>query len=119
MKVLMTADTVGGVFTYAVGLAGGLRREGVEVALATFGRPMSAEQRRGTRDAGAVIVHESGLALEWMPDPWRDLQAAEEVLLELERQEAPDVVHLNSYVHGAAPWRAPALVVGHPRVSSR
>ena len=56
IRVLMTADTVGGVFTYAVGLAGGLRREGVEVALATFGRPMSAEQRRRTRDMSRCLA---------------------------------------------------------------
>ena len=38
-KVLMTADTVGGVWTYAVELARGLADRGVEVALATMGAP--------------------------------------------------------------------------------
>ena len=31
----------------------------------------------------------------------------------LERRLRPDVVHLNGYTHGALPWRAPVLVVGH------
>src|SRR5205814_9390463 len=34
-------------------------------------------------------------------------------LLELERREGPDVVHLNGYTHGALPFRAPKVVVGH------
>ena len=37
MKVLMTADTVGGVWTYALELAGALAPHGVTVALATMG----------------------------------------------------------------------------------
>src|SRR5947209_9534282 len=118
MRILMTTDTVGGVFTYAIELAEGLRHDGVEVALATFGRRMSRDQRRRVRAAGADVLLESSLALEWMPDPWDDVRAAEERLLELERREDPDVVHLNAFTHGAAPWRAPAVVVGHSCVCS-
>ena len=114
----MTADTVGGVFTHAVDLAAGLRGEGVEVALATFGRRMSAVQRSRVRDSGAELVLESPLALEWMPEPWADVQAAEELLLGLERRLAPDVVHLNAFAHGAAAWEAPVLVAGHSCVCS-
>lgn len=114
----MTADTVGGVFTYAVQLAAALGRDGVDVTLATFGRPMSADQRRAVREAGANVILESGLALEWMADPWADVEAAEDLLLDAERAVRPHVVHLNSFVHGAAPWRAPVLVVGHSCVCS-
>ena len=62
----MTTDTVGGVFTYAVDLADGLRRHGVRVLLATMGRPMSVEQRRLVREAGVLEVHESTFPLEWL-----------------------------------------------------
>jgi glycogen synthase len=102
MKVLMTADTVGGVFTYARDLAGALD---AEVVLATIGpRPGSHAHR--------------DLKLEWMDDPWDDLAVAEDWLLELEAQERPDVVHLNAFAHGAAPFRAPKLVAGHSCVLS-
>ena len=37
-RILMTADTIGGVWSYALELAQGLARHGVEVALATMGR---------------------------------------------------------------------------------
>lgn len=114
----MTADTVGGVFTHAVDLARGLHDRGDEVILVTFGRRMSAEQRRRVAGAGVAQVEETSLALEWMEDPWDDLAAAEALLLETERETAPDVVHLNGYIHGAAAWRAPVLVAAHSCVFS-
>lgn len=107
MKVLMTADTVGGVFTYARDLARGL---GGEVLLATMGGP--APEALADLD-----VRESSFALEWMPDPWEDVAAAGEWLRELEAQERPDVVHLNHYAHGGH-FRAPTVVVGHSCVAS-
>ena len=39
MKVLMTADTLGGVWTFALELARALAPRGVRTALAEFDRP--------------------------------------------------------------------------------
>ncbi|HET9225405.1 MAG TPA: glycosyltransferase family 1 protein, partial [Thermoanaerobaculia bacterium] len=44
-KVLMTADTVGGVWNYALELARGLADQGIEVALASMGNPLDELQR--------------------------------------------------------------------------
>lgn len=118
MKVLLTADTVGGVWTYALDLAGALGAHGVEVALATMGAPLSATQQAAVRALPAVEVYPSQFKLEWMADPWLDVERAGEWLLEIEARVGPDVVHLNSYAHGALAWRAPRLVVGHSCVLS-
>jgi glycosyltransferase involved in cell wall biosynthesis len=53
-----------------------------------------------------------------MDDPWDDLARTEEWLLDLEETERPDVIHLNGYAHGAAPFSAPKLVSGHSCVLS-
>jgi glycogen(starch) synthase len=45
-RVLMTADTVGGVWTYALELCRALERCSVEVALATMGAPLDPSQAR-------------------------------------------------------------------------
>lgn len=37
-RILMTADTVGGVWTYALELAQALDSRGIQIALATMGR---------------------------------------------------------------------------------
>jgi glycosyltransferase involved in cell wall biosynthesis len=118
MKALMTADTVGGVFTYAVELVGALRADGIEVAVATMGAPLSADQRARLDAAGVAAVHESAFRLEWMDDPWEDVDAAGEWLLELEAREHPDVVHVNGYAHAALRWRAPVVAVAHSCVPS-
>src|SRR5690349_7949526 len=118
MRILMTTDTVGGVWTYALELARALAPHGVEVALATMGGPLSAAQRDELRPLRHVELFPSEFKLEWMEAPWADVAEAGEWLVWIERCVTPDVVHLNGYVHGALPWRAPSLVVGHSCVFS-
>jgi len=117
-KVLMTADTVGGVWTYALELAAGLGQHGVEVAIATMGAPLTPQQREASGQIPNLKVFESCFKLEWMEDAWEDVAKADEWLLQLEKQLQPDIVHLNGYVHAALPWQAPTLVVGHSCVLS-
>lgn len=118
MKVLMTADTVGGVWTYSLELADSLAPHGVEVVLATMGRRLSAVQWSQVEASAVVEVRESEFALEWMPDPWPEVDAAGRWLLDLEGELDPDLVHLNGYAHAAMPWRAPTVVVAHSDVVS-
>ncbi len=113
----MTADGAGGVWTYALELVEALAAHDVDVALATMGPALSLEQRAEAR-ASAGDVFESEYALEWMDEPWREVEAAGAWLLELEDQVQPDVVHLNGFAHAALGWRAPVLVVAHSDVLS-
>jgi glycosyltransferase involved in cell wall biosynthesis len=53
-----------------------------------------------------------------MEDPWDDVAAAGEWLLQLEEDERPDVVHLCSYAHGALPFQGPKVLVAHSDVLS-
>ena len=117
-RVLMTADTVGGVWTYALQLADALAACDVEVHLAVMGAPMTADQRAAVRASAVAEVHESEFRLEWMPDPWADVDRAGDWLLDVADVVRPDVVHLNGYVHAALPWGAPTVVVAHSCVLS-
>jgi glycogen(starch) synthase len=117
-RLLLTADTLGGVWTYALELARILQQHNVQVTLATMGRPLMASQRQEVCSISGLTVCESHFKLEWMENPWSDVARAGDWLLELEEALQPDVVHLNSYVHGALNWRSPILVVGHSCVSS-
>jgi glycogen(starch) synthase len=118
MKLLMTADTVGGVWTYSVELARALREHDVEIALFTMGRLLSEEQSAQIRRLPHVSLHQSEFKLEWMENPWADVRLAGRSLLKLAAQFCPDVVHLNGYAHAALPWSVPNLVVGHSCVLS-
>lgn len=113
MRVLMTADSVGGVFGYTVELASELCRQGAQVTLAMLGEPLAPQQRAILHGVRGLALHERVGALEWMNEPWQDVDAAGEWLRELARAQAPSVVHLNGYAHGALDFGAPKLVVAH------
>jgi len=117
VRVLMSADTVGGVWTYALDLARELCARGDEVLLATLGLADRGEPRAAAAIDGLTLIC-GDYPLEWTPEPWAELERAGEWLLELANDFAPDVVHLNHYCHGHLPWPAPRLVVAHSCVSS-
>lgn len=118
MRVLLTADTVGGVWTYACELAGALGRQGVQVTLATMGPDLTNDQRAEAVSLRGVDVRVSRVKLEWMDDPWADVDAAGDWLLDIAAAVRPDIIHLNSYAHGALPWDRPVIVAGHSCVLS-
>lgn len=117
-RILMSADTVGGVWTYAIELARALGEQGVEVALATMGGLASLEQRKEARAVPTLELYESEYRLPWMDQPWEDVQQAGDWLLELASHIQPDVIHLNEPVHGSMEWPAPTLAVAHSCVLS-
>jgi len=116
--VLMTADAVGGVWTYALELARGLSARGVHVTLAVMGPSPTASQRSDAAEVERLTLRESNCRLEWMDGPWDDVERAGEWLLALDRELAPDVVHLNGYAHAVLPFASPVLVAAHSCVCS-
>lgn len=118
MKVLMTADAVGGVWTYSLDLAAGLAPHGVEVVLAVLGPAPSAPQHMAAAALPNVEVVELGSRLEWMPDAWREVDESGERLLRLADARSVALVHLNGYAHAALPWRRPVVAVAHSCVVS-
>ena len=112
-RILMTADTVGGIWTYAIELCTGLTEAGVQVTLATMGAPLSAAQCADAANIRGLTIEESLFRLEWMDRAEDDVGQAGQWLITLEEKHRPDVIHLNGYAHGALPWRAPVLVVAH------
>lgn len=114
----MTADGIGGVWTYAMELARAVGRYDVEIVLATMGEPLTADQRAEAGALPHVHLVESDFKLEWMNDPWDDVERAGEWLLALEADFHPDIVHLNGYAHAALPWCGAVLIVAHSCVLS-
>jgi len=117
-RVLMTGDTVGGVWTFASELARALGNHGIEVMLATMGGDPTGDQEAEAASIPNLRLETSRYKLEWMDDPWDDVEESGRWLLDLERQFAPDLVHLNSYGHAALHWQAPVLLTVHSCVLS-
>jgi glycogen synthase len=116
--VLITTDTIGGIWAYALDLARGLGRTGARTVLATMGSRPSEAQRAEAAAVPGLVVEESEFRLEWMPEVGDHLARAGDWLLDLERRHRPDVVHLNGFAHAALPWQAPRVVVAHSCVLS-
>jgi glycogen synthase len=116
--VLVTADTVGGVWSHALELARALRRGGIEVALAALGPRPTHAQECAARDVVGAGFHSSACKLPWMDDPWVDVARAGEWLLELADSTGAELVHLSEPVFATLGWRVPTLAVGHSCVLS-
>jgi len=99
----MTADTVGGVWNYSISLTRAVAPFGAEVILATMGRLPSANQKSQAQTLSNLYLAESDFRLEWMENPWTDVNRAGDWLLQLEARWRPALIHLNGYSHSALP----------------
>lgn len=117
-RILMTCDTVGGVWRYALDLSRELCAHGCELTLAAMGPAPSRAQRMEAAAIAGLTLRSRACKLVWMDDPWRDLQAAGGWLLRLADEVQPDVVHANDFGHVALEWPAPVLCVAHSCVAS-
>ncbi|MDX1951929.1 MAG: glycosyltransferase family 4 protein [Verrucomicrobiota bacterium] len=117
-RILLTADTVGGVWTYAIELARALSRHGIQTVLATMGRKASPDQILQAAHVPGLELCQSEFKLEWMEAPWQDVEMSGDWLLELESDWKPDLIHLNTYAHGSLGWNAPVLMTAHSCVLS-
>ena len=111
----MTADAAGGVWTYALDLSRALAARTIDVTLAVMGPSPSPAQRA---EARGIDLRVGDYKLEWMEDPWLDVDRAGDWLTSLEQEIAPDIFHLNGYCHATLTTRAPKLVVAHSCVLS-
>src|SRR6186713_755918 len=113
LHVLMTADAVGGVWTYAQTLVDALAPRGVRFTVAVTGPPPStACARRLLAHAHLTLAHRP-YRLEWMPEADLDVARTGGWLLDLAARVQPDLVHVNGYAHAALPFGVPAISVAH------
>ena len=93
-RLLMTVDAVGGVWPYALELAGALRARGWDTVLALLGPAADAAQRAAATAAGARLV-DTGLDLDWLAADAAAVARARAALSTLARTERADLVQLN------------------------
>ncbi len=111
-RVLLTADTVGGVWRYALELAGGLAARGTETVLAVLGPPPSDAQRAEARSIARLI--ETGLPLDWTAENEQALARAAGELSALALRIGAELVQLHAPAFAAlARWPVPVVSVAH------
>ncbi|WP_374944993.1 glycosyltransferase family 4 protein [Sphingomonas sp.] len=111
MRILITADAVGGVWQYTLDLVAALRPMGVEAIVALLGPSLTAAQRR---DGAGVTLIETGLPLDWLSDGPDKVLAAGDAIAALAARERVDLVQLNMPSLGArARFGVPVVAVAH------
>ncbi len=95
LRVFMTADAVGGVWSYALDLAHGLCAGGAHVVLAVLGPEPSPAQRRQAADAGVSLLS-TGLDLDWTAETAAAAGESGSMVARLAASADPDIVHLHS-----------------------
>ncbi len=118
MHILITADTVGGVWTYARELTTGLVHRGHRVTLVSFGRFPSEEQVKWMAGLPGLQYRPTEFRLEWMQDAEQDMAASMQFVEQVIGEVQPDIVHFNQYAYGALELNAPKIVVAHSDVVS-
>jgi glycosyltransferase involved in cell wall biosynthesis len=118
MRVLVTTDTIGGVWAYTRELVTGLARRGVEIMLVSFGEIPNRDQTEWLDELREVEYRPTAFRLEWMQESEGDLQESAAYLLDLIDEWHPDMLHLNQFFYGALNTEAPKLAVAHSDVVS-
>ena len=123
MRLLMTTDTVGGVWTYSCDLVEEMLKRGCGVMLVMVGRRPSASQAAWVNAAGErwgrdFSVRRVDVPLEWMEDGGSCYTDSEAEMLEICEEFGPDVVHCNQFCYGALRIDAAKVVVAHSDVLS-
>ncbi len=116
MTVLMTADAVGGVWSYALGLCAALPE--IRFVLATLGPRPATAQRAAVARLGNVTFVESDFRLEWMEGGQADVAASWRWLDALAERHGADLVHVNGYAQVPRNAARPVVCVAHSDVSS-
>lgn len=123
MRILLTTDTIGGVWTFTKELTTELLKRGHAVALVSFGRQPSHEQQ--TWCAGLSLKHgdsfqftASNAPLEWMEKNEFVFTQGAGVLSHVARQFRPDLLHSNQFCFGAMSLGVPKLITAHSDVLS-
>lgn len=119
MRVLMTTDAVGGVWSYSLDLSRLLAERGIEIVLAVMGPAPDAEQMAEAESIPNLELRHRPFDLEWFQNvPAAELARSTDWLRDIAEQQHVDLVHLNGYAHAAARWQIPVVIVAHSCVYS-
>ena len=118
MYVLITSDTVGGVWTYTQELVTGLVHAGHRVTLVSFGKLPLPHQTAWMQTLSGLDYRPTEYRLEWMEISDRDIEESKRYLELLIAEVKPDVLHFSQYCYGDLATSIPKVVVAHSDIVS-
>jgi glycogen(starch) synthase len=113
MHVLVTADTLSGIWTYTRELVTGLVSRGIRVTLVSFGEIPLPKQTLWMENLHGLEYRPTAFRLDWMQEADRDFHESRAYLTALVKEIKPDLLHLNQPCYGNLPGSTPRVVVAH------
>jgi glycogen synthase len=113
VHVLVTTDTLSGVWTYTQELVSGLVSRGVRVTLVSLGDIPLPHQISWMDDLEGLEYRPTAFRLDWMQEAERDLKDSSAYLAALVKELKPDLLHLNQLCYGSLAVDTPRVVVAH------
>jgi len=119
LRILVTADAVGGVWQYSVDLARGLSALDMETVLVVLGpSPSPAQIKMASAIEGLTLV-DTGLPLDWLADTSESIRTAGEAVARLAETHSADIVQLNGGALAAeVKFPVPVVAVAHSCIAT-
>jgi hypothetical protein len=95
LHILVTCDTLTGIWTYTRELVTGLITSGVRVTLVSFGEIPLPHQTAWMESLHGLDYRPTAFRLEWMQEGESDTPDSARYLQSLVRELKPDLLHLN------------------------
>ena len=123
MRILITTDTIGGVWTFTRELTIGLLDAGCEVVLVSIGPLPNVQQQRWADDmqrhwGSHFQFIADNVPLEWMQANESAYSQPARFLLQSIEELQVDVLHCNQFCFGALPTERPKVITTHSDVLS-
>jgi glycosyltransferase involved in cell wall biosynthesis len=125
MRLLITTDTVGGVWRFGIELVEGLLEAGESVALVSFGRMPTGSQRSECKRLSDRWGHRfdysaSDAPLEWMQGNSKSYEQGLKVIKQAAHIFGAEIFHSNQFCYGvcATELGIPVIVTAHSDVLS-
>jgi glycosyltransferase involved in cell wall biosynthesis len=119
IRLLMTADAAGGIWTYALETARALRAHGISTTLAVLGDRPSEPALRAAKAIGDLEIELTGLPLDWTAATASQVTLAGEEIAGLAGRVGADLVQLNALALAAtASFAVPTIGALHSCVAT-
>jgi glycogen(starch) synthase len=123
MRILITTDTIGGVWTFTQELTTGLLEAGCEIVLVSFGRLPNDQQQQWADDkrlrwGSSFHLIAYDVSLEWMQTSGSAYKKPARSLPRSIEEFKIDVLHCNQFCFGALPIDLPKVITAHSDVLS-
>jgi len=119
LRLLLTTDAVGGVWTYSLELAAALAAQAdATIVLAVLGPAPTGEQLTRAAAVPGLQLVETGLPLDWTANDESTLRSTAEALAELAACAEADLVQLHAPALAVAGYSQPVVTVVHSCVAT-